>query len=67
LPTKCVGCAEPHKAQHCDRPYDLPTTCVNCGEDLAANWRGCSLCLGSKKALAKTKFSSKKMNFPAQE
>ncbi|GIZ00745.1 hypothetical protein CEXT_38271 [Caerostris extrusa] len=37
LPTRCVRCAGPHKAEKCDLPSDQAPTCTNCGGDHAAN------------------------------
>ncbi|GIY28270.1 RNA-directed DNA polymerase from mobile element jockey [Caerostris darwini] len=65
LPTRCVRCAGTHKAEHCTRPSDQAPTCVNCGGDHAANWRGCPRCPGSKNKNRKLKVQKKKPHLPA--
>ncbi|KAK9703835.1 zinc finger associated protein [Popillia japonica] len=39
---KCVACAGEHDARDCPRPKSDPATCVNCGEQHPASYRGCT-------------------------
>ncbi|GFS49257.1 probable RNA-directed DNA polymerase from transposon X-element [Trichonephila clavipes] len=41
LPIKCLKCAGPHEAKNCNRAFEDPLICVNCGGEHAANWRQC--------------------------
>ncbi|GFW61841.1 nucleic-acid-binding protein from transposon X-element [Trichonephila clavipes] len=41
LPIKCLKCAGPHEAKNCNRAFEDPLICANCGGEHAANWRQC--------------------------
>ncbi|GFX03559.1 nucleic-acid-binding protein from transposon X-element [Trichonephila clavipes] len=41
LPIKCLKCAGPHEAKNCNRAFEDPLNCANCGGEHAANWRQC--------------------------
>ncbi|GFX39270.1 RNA-directed DNA polymerase from mobile element jockey [Trichonephila clavipes] len=41
LPIKCLKCTWPHVAKNCNRAFEDPLICANCGGEHAANWRQC--------------------------
>ncbi|XP_060809992.1 uncharacterized protein LOC132904084 [Amyelois transitella] len=40
-PQACVRCGEPHAANDCPRPLEVPATCANCGGPHPANNAAC--------------------------
>ncbi|GFU89529.1 probable RNA-directed DNA polymerase from transposon X-element [Trichonephila clavipes] len=42
LPIKCLKCAGPHEDKNCNRAFEDPLICANCGGEHAANWHQCS-------------------------
>jgi hypothetical protein len=40
-PYACVKCSGPHKTSDCTKTRDTPATCVHCGGDHPANYKGC--------------------------
>lgn len=40
---RCVKCCKGHETQTCEKPKDLPATCVNCWKSHTANYRGCEI------------------------
>ncbi|GFX09000.1 nucleic-acid-binding protein from transposon X-element [Trichonephila clavipes] len=41
LPIKWLKCARAHEAKNCNRAFENPLICANCGGEHAANWRQC--------------------------
>lgn len=39
---RCVKCDAQHASSDCPRPREQPCTCTNCGQEHAANYRGCA-------------------------
>ncbi|GFY22541.1 nucleic-acid-binding protein from transposon X-element [Trichonephila clavipes] len=52
LPIKCLKCAGPYEAKNCNRAFEDPLICANCGGEHAANWR-------QRPRFPKTKYNKK--------
>lgn len=67
LPPKCVVCGEGHSTEFCTKPKDDPTCrkCANCDQGHTANYRGCCVYVGLKKASAPTRRKPTQPSKPA--
>ncbi|GFW95238.1 nucleic-acid-binding protein from transposon X-element [Trichonephila clavipes] len=48
LPIKCLKCAGPLEAKTCNRAFEDPLICANCGGENAVNWHQCPRFLKTK-------------------
>lgn len=59
LPTRCLKCAADHKTKDCNKSFNEPCTCANCGGSHPANIRSC---LRFPKTNEKNRVNSNKKN-----
>ncbi|GFX75877.1 nucleic-acid-binding protein from transposon X-element [Trichonephila clavipes] len=65
LPIKCFKCAGSHEAKNCNRAFEDPLICANCGGEHVANWHQCPLFPKTKnKKKAPQKGNQNKNQYP---
>lgn len=64
LSSRCVRCGQNHKSTDCEKPYEQPCKCANCGGEHPANYR---LCPRFPKSAASAKPTSNVRTFTSRK